>query len=226
MPLAGKAVLAVWNDVDPAIEDTYNDWYLHEHIPERLGVPGMLRGRRYRADAGSPRYMAFYEAATIEVLTSGAYRNQLANPTDLTRRVMPGFRLMQRGICSVAGSLGEGIGGAAAVIHLRPHPGAEAALCGWAEGLLPGLGALRQVCGAHLWRVAPAEPASPTTALTQGTAVERPVHLVVAVEALETAALEAAVSAVTGGGAAAHGAAEVMVYPPYRLLYVQTAGDG
>src|SRR5262245_21444533 len=68
MPLLGSAVLAVWNDVDPAIEDDYDEWYLREHIAERTTVPGLARGRRYRADQGSPRYMAFYEAASLDVL--------------------------------------------------------------------------------------------------------------------------------------------------------------
>ena len=62
MPLLGTAILAVWNEVDPANEPDFNDWYLREHVPERLSVPGMNRGRRYRAEAGTPRYMAFYEA--------------------------------------------------------------------------------------------------------------------------------------------------------------------
>lgn len=94
MALLGKAVLGVWNDVDPSIENDYDDWYLHEHIPERISVPGIVRGRRYRALEGSPRFMAMYEALAVDVLTSGAYRTQLANPTVWTRRVMPGFRLM------------------------------------------------------------------------------------------------------------------------------------
>ena len=30
MPLLGKAVLAVWNNVDPAQERAFNDWYLRQ----------------------------------------------------------------------------------------------------------------------------------------------------------------------------------------------------
>jgi hypothetical protein len=165
MTLSGKAVPGVWNDVDPAAEGDYDDCYLHEHIPERLAVPGMLRGRRYRADDGSPRYMAFYEAATIDVLTSGADRTQLANPTAWTRRVMTGFLLMQRGICEVVSSAGNGIGGVAAVIHMQPKLGAEATLRRWAQQQVPALLALRQIVAAHVWAVTPGKPASPTTTL-------------------------------------------------------------
>ena len=27
-------------DLPPELEDEFNDWYDHEHIPERLGLPG------------------------------------------------------------------------------------------------------------------------------------------------------------------------------------------
>src|SRR5258708_40366363 len=64
MALLGNAILAVWNEVDADAEGDFNEWYLREHIPERTMVPGVNRGRRYRADEGSPRYMAFYEAAS------------------------------------------------------------------------------------------------------------------------------------------------------------------
>lgn len=95
--LLGQAVLAVRNGIDPATEADYNAWYQREHVPERLAVPGVPRARRYRAVEGSPRYAALYEAATPDVLTSGTYRAQLANPTEWTRRALRGVRLMQRG---------------------------------------------------------------------------------------------------------------------------------
>jgi hypothetical protein len=223
MALVRKAGLLVWNDVDPAIEADYNEWYLREHIPERVSVPGMLCGRRYRAAEGSPRYMALYEAATLDVLTTGAYRAQLANPTAWTRRVMPGFRLMQRGICTVAATAGTGIGGAATVIHLRPGPSGETALRGWAETLLPELLRIEQVAAAHLWVDAPGEPASPTTALTRGGATERKVHWVLAIEASDAATIDRARDIALAGDPSRNGAAEVAAYPTYQLLYVLTA---
>jgi hypothetical protein len=217
----GSAILCVWNDVDPAIEEDYNDWYLREHIPERLTVPGMLRGRRYRADEGSPRYMAIYDATTISVLTSGAYRAQLANPSAWTRRVMPGFRLMQRGICNVVASAGAGIGGAATVLHLRPEPGEESVLAAWAQALLPDLTAQRQIAAAQMWSIMPNEPGSSTTALTRNSATERDVHWVMLIEGSDDAALTAARSTVLNAKPTQNGAAAVLAYPIYRLLYAQ-----
>ena len=222
--LLGQAILGVWQDIDPAIEADYDAWYLHEHIPERLAVPGMRRGRRYRATEGSPRYAAFHEAATLEVLTSGAYRTQLANPTAWTRRVMSGVRLMQRGLCTVIGDVGQGIGGAATFLHMRPQPDAEAFLHNWIVGsLLPELITLPDVAAVHAWSLAPGEPASPTTALTAGGAVNRPLHWVVAIETSDVAAADAARDAAVRHDATAHGAAEVIAYPSYALLFALTA---
>jgi hypothetical protein len=225
MALLGKAVLCVWNDVDPAIEDDYDDWYLREHIPERISVPGILRGRRYRAAEGSPKFMALYEALTLDVLTSGAYRTQLANPTEWTRRVMPGFRLMQRGLCDVVASAGSGVGGMAAIVHLTPKAAGGAALRAWAEALLPKIMALRQVSGVHVWALAPGEPVTPTTQLVGQGAVARAVNWVVCVEGTGRGAVEAGRDLVLASDPGGHGAAGVLIDPIYDLLFVGTA-DG
>jgi hypothetical protein len=222
MALAGNAILAVWNDVDPEFEDDFNDWYLREHIIERTSVPGLGRGRRLRADTGSPRYMAFYEAETMGVLTQGAYREQLDNPTEWTRRIMPRFRFAQRGLCDVAVSLGDGIGGAAAVVHVTPGVRPEDAprLRAWiSNGLLPELVGLRNVAAAHLWTLAPGEPASPTTTLSHSAEPEHPLAWVIVVETLDLAGAEAMTAAILVRNPMAHGAADVRPYPSYRLLY-------
>jgi len=228
MSLPGKAILAVWNEVDPEFEDDFNDWYLREHIIERTSVPGLFRGRRYRADAGSPRYMAFYEAETMDVLTQGAYREQLANPTEWTRRIMPRFRFAQRGLCDVAVSLGDGIGGAAAVVHVTPGDGAEdaARLRAWIAGsLLPELAASPNVTAAHLWTLAPGEPASPTTALSQNAEPEHPLSWIIVVETIELAGADAMRAAILVRNPTAHGAADVRACPSYRLLYALDQRD-
>jgi len=216
MPLSGNAVLAVWNEVDPDIEDDFNEWYFREHIPERTMVPGLNRGRRYRAETGSPRYMAFYEAASMAVLTHGPYRLQLDNPSAWTQRLMPRFRFQQRGLCDVAASIGEGIGGAAAVVHIAP--GDAPRLRTWiTDTLLHELHALPGVTAAHLWTLAPGEPRSPTTALSAS--AERPIEWVIVVETMEVAGAIAIAAAILGRNPTAHGAADVRVYPAYRLLY-------
>jgi hypothetical protein len=216
MTLLGNAVLAVWNEVDPDREGDFNDWYVREHIPERTTVPGLLRGRRYRAEQGSPRYMAFYEATSMDVLTRGEYRRQLDNPSAWTQRILPHFRFSQRGLCDVAASVGEGMGGAAAVVHLTPDDAPR--LREWITGtLLRELHALPDVAAAYLWTLAPGEPASPTSALSKR--AEKPIAWIVVVETMDVAGADAVTARILGHDPKARGAADVLPYPSYRLLY-------
>src|SRR6201999_3863034 len=47
--LAGEAVVAIWNGIAPEARDAFHDWHINEHMPERVGIPGFRRGRRYIA---------------------------------------------------------------------------------------------------------------------------------------------------------------------------------
>ncbi len=128
MALIGEGLLAVWTDIEPAAEDDFNLWYTHQHVPERVGVPGFTRGRRYAApERQRHRYCAFYETQSLAVLGSDAYLARLNDPTEWTQRVMPSFRNMVRGACRTLASVGRGIGGAIATVRLDlPADGAGA----------------------------------------------------------------------------------------------------
>src|SRR5439155_26673945 len=52
MSFLGSAILAFWADVEPAGEADFNDWHTREHMPERVGVPGLPRGRPHLAGPG------------------------------------------------------------------------------------------------------------------------------------------------------------------------------
>ena len=220
MSLLGKAILAVWNEAAPGDEADFDEWYLREHIPERTSVPGMLRGRRYRSLEGGPHNMALYEARDLHVLTSGAYRTQLANPTDWTRRVTSKFRSMQRAICDVVATAGQGVGGYATVLQFRPAAGAEAQARAWLEQQVTALTSMKQISGAHAWISAEDEPDSPTIALSARAAGQRPVGWVLAIEATDLDALRAAQAAVLASDPAAHGAGGLTQLPLYQLAYV------
>ena len=102
MSLLGRAVVAIWNDVAPEGRDEFYEWHNHEHMPERAGIPGFLRGRRYQAGDAKPEYFTLYEAADASVLSGPDYLERLNNPTPATRRVIPNyFRNMVRGVCGV-----------------------------------------------------------------------------------------------------------------------------
>lgn len=224
MALLGKAILAVWNEVAPADEADFADWYLREHIPERTSVPGMTRGRKYRALDGSPANMALYEARSLDVLTAGAYRTQLANPTAWTKRVTSRFTFMRRAICEVLADAGQGIGGFATVFHFHPAGGAEATVRAWAERLVPELAGMRQIAAAHCWAGATGEPETPTSRLSARAVSDTPVGWVLAIEATGVDALHAAGEAVSASDPAAHGVADLRGYPVYRLEYALAAG--
>jgi hypothetical protein len=66
--MIGGAALGIWMDVDAVGLDDFNAWYRAQHLPERLAVPGFLRGRRYESEAGGPRYFTLYETADASVL--------------------------------------------------------------------------------------------------------------------------------------------------------------
>ncbi|HSW03505.1 hypothetical protein [Aquabacterium sp.] len=97
------ALLALWNDVDPALDAQYNEWHAQEHVPERLTVPGILWGRRYRrssADA-APLYLTLYGLRDAEVLDSAAYQRLLQAPTPMSRTMRPALRNVSRWVCAL-----------------------------------------------------------------------------------------------------------------------------
>ena len=129
----------------------HDRWHTHEHLPERLSIPGFMRGTRWVAVEGVPRYMVLYEVASLSILASAPYLERLNNPTPWTSRIMPHYREMSRGLCSVLGSFGLGMGHAAALIRFRPSPQEREKPHRWLlQEVLPGLPGLAGLGSAHL----------------------------------------------------------------------------
>lgn len=153
MPVLGPAALLLSFDIDADAIDEHDRWHTHEHLPERLGIPGFLRGTRWVATAGAPRYLVIYEVQSLLTLTSEAYRARLDAPSPWTQRVMPHYRGMVRGLCTVLGSHGHGLGGSAALVrYAAPEDEAQAwALQRWLlDDVLPPLPARAGLGSAHL----------------------------------------------------------------------------
>lgn len=72
-------------EVDPAIEDEFNEWYDEEHMPLMDAVPGMLAARRFRATSGLPRYVAVYHLQSPQVYKQRSWYE--ANQTPWLRRI-------------------------------------------------------------------------------------------------------------------------------------------
>jgi hypothetical protein len=98
MALLGKGAMLLSFDVAPEAIVEHDDWHTHEHMPERLSIPGFLRGSRWIAERGQPRYFVVYEVEEVGVLASTAYLEQLNNPTPWTAKMMVHYRGMTRGL--------------------------------------------------------------------------------------------------------------------------------
>ena len=145
--MLGKAAIAMWWDVSPDVRAEWEEWHTVEHFPERLSIPGFLRGARW---VSGDSFFVLYEAAELATITSGAYVERLNNPTPWSRKMMPHHLNMVRSLCAVRASHGQGLPQAMATI--RFSPGDE----------LPQLPAGKGVTGAHLLQSQPI-PGTPTT---------------------------------------------------------------
>lgn len=109
--LLGAAVVVIWNDVADEGHGQFYAWHDHEHLPERLAIPGFARGRRFAKPGHSPRWLTLYEAESLDVLVAPAYVARLNAPTPLTRAALAHFRNTSRAVCRVACSRGGSSGG-------------------------------------------------------------------------------------------------------------------
>jgi hypothetical protein len=118
MPGKAKYLFIASMDVAPEKEVLFNEVYDQEHVPELLKVPGVLSVRRAVSvpltmsiggekksivAEGEPRYSAYYELESAEVLTSDAWaraveagrwpsqvRPYTRNRRHVLRKLMPG----------------------------------------------------------------------------------------------------------------------------------------
>lgn len=151
--MIGDAALGIWMDVDPAGLDDFNAWYRRQHLPERLSVPGFLRGRRYQATGEGPVYFTLYETADAAVLSSATYLERLNNPTDWTRRALPRIRRMVRNAYRrLAGSPADRIASHLLTVRIEPHPERSTAVKTWLlEEAVRALRGVDRVAGVALY---------------------------------------------------------------------------
>jgi hypothetical protein len=151
MSLAGKGAVAIWHDIAPEGRDAFYAWHGREHMPERTGIPGFLRGRRYVSVRGAPDYFNLYETVSRFTVTGSDYLARLNAPTPWTVATIKHFREVSRSLCEVAASFGEGQGGLVATLRYDVAP-ERAALHRkqLAQETLAELAEARGVAGCHL----------------------------------------------------------------------------
>ena len=74
-------------DVPSEVDREWNDWYSTIYVPNYEKVPGVIRGRRYRATDGTPAYLTLYEFEHPKVSESAEWKaQQNAVPVSTTMR--------------------------------------------------------------------------------------------------------------------------------------------
>lgn len=215
MALAGDGAVAIWHDIAPEGRAAFYAWHGKEHMPERAGIPGFLRGRRYVAIAGAPEFFNLYETATTAVLAGRDYLDRLDHPTPWTVATVKHFRGVARSLCEVACTHGDGDGGLVATYRYDVADGRAAAHRTRMSAALERLADAPGIAGAHLLRADEAASAIETAekrARASGTEVPRWIALVEGWG--DAPAFEASARAFAREGAFAEAASE-----PYVAVY-------
>jgi hypothetical protein len=222
MPLLGTAAMLLSFDVEDGAIEEHDRWHTQEHLPERLAIPGFLRGTRWVATESGPRYMVLYEVADLAVLTSAAYLSRLNQPSPWTSALMPHYRGMNRGLCEVLGSFGHGQGASAALIRFTQPP-AAAGLEPWLLGqALPAVPGLPGLGSAHLLRGA---QAATMTQEQRIRGADRPIDRALIVMGYDGDAVAACAATFTApAGLPARGASEISL-SMYRWSYSLACGE-
>ena len=152
--LCGEGVVAIWNGIAEEGRSEFYAWHVKEHMPERVGIPGFWRGRRYRAidEATQPEFFTLYEVDSFEVLRGRDYADRLNAPTPWTRKATAYFRDTSRGLARVLASVGPGPGGVLATVRFRVDDRREEAVRAALVQGMTTMARLPLVSGAHLCR--------------------------------------------------------------------------
>lgn len=151
MALLGGAAIAMWVDFAPEIVPEVGDWHTHEHMPERLGIPGFLRGTRWSGGGAGASHFILYELASLAVFASADYLARLNNPTPWSRKMTPHHRNMVRSPCRVLDGAGAGVGAVLLTVRLSPRAGeADRLRDGLVREMLPALARRPGLASAHL----------------------------------------------------------------------------
>jgi hypothetical protein len=134
----------------PASRAEFEDWHSHEHFPERMSIPGFLRGSRWASSEGGEGFFVLYELAAYETLTSAGYLARLNAPTTWSKKMMPHHRNMIRSQCRVVESFGGGVARSMMTLRLSPKQAHEESLHRYLKALFSKIQTQPGITGAHL----------------------------------------------------------------------------
>lgn len=152
MALLGQGALAMWWDIAPEHRAEFEDWYTHEHLPERMGIAGFRRGSRWAAADGGEGFFVLYELAAHAPLASPDYLTWPNAPTPWTSTLMPHHRHLVRCQCRVLESSGGALSRHALTVRLSPHRDTEERLRIYLRELARALSSRPGTTAGHLLR--------------------------------------------------------------------------
>jgi len=225
MALLGKGAVAMWWDIAPAHRAEFEDWHSHEHFPERMSVPGFLRGARWAAADGGDGYFVMYELEAYETLVSDGYLKRLNAPTPWSTKMMPHHRNMVRSQCRVLESQGGALARHALTVRLSPAEGAAPKLRDHLRGLAKTVATRAGTTAGHLLETQTPKIAATTEQKIRGGADAVADWIFVAC-GYDRGALEHLAQVELGDGALiAAGARAGAIRGLYNLSHTNTAGD-
>lgn len=190
--LAGEGAIAIWNGISDEGRADFYAWHLAEHMPERVGIPGFLRGRRYRAADSKthPEFFTLYETQTFQVTQGVDYLNRLNAPTSWTKRATAHFETTSRSLARVVASFGVGSGGALLTLRfdIPDEEGERKELA----SIMMKVTALPEVTGAHILKGDDEASGIKTAESKDRKDIEQPARWVVLIEACSVEALAGA----------------------------------
>jgi hypothetical protein len=96
-----RGLLLTMTEPPPGMEEEFNAWYDHEHLAERLAIPGFLSAVRWVAEGkpGEGKYLGTYGLESPAVLQSAAYLQRYRNQSPWTRRCLGKAVVFRRWAC-------------------------------------------------------------------------------------------------------------------------------
>jgi hypothetical protein len=139
---SSAALLELRSDVDPEVDDLFNNWCDHHHA-ELLSLPGVLRARRYvRTDGrrGTGRYLTSYDLDSVAVLDTPAFLDHRQTGTPMPDELGPSL-VYERTVATLVGWAGD-ISGQDGLVRgtVEDVPDRAASLAARLLTTLPGTG--------------------------------------------------------------------------------------
>lgn len=192
--LAGEGAVAIWNDIAEAGRAQFYAWHLHEHMPERVGIPGFVRGRRYRATdkATQPEFFTLYETSSFQVIQGSDYLSRLNDPSEWTRATTAHFQTTTRSLTRVVASHGVGSGGALMTIRFDIADDAMRLVVPRLTSALEAVAQMPRISGAHLLGSDVGVSGQSTAESKNRTDLQAPARWVLLLEGCDVQAFDAA----------------------------------